>query len=51
MKLLMMGSRGELEVMAPTTDDECRDLETHVRGRFNAGTIFQVKSATYPDRR
>ncbi len=51
MKLLMLGSDGELEVMAPATDDERRDLETHIRGKFSRGLIFQVKSTTYLDRR
>jgi hypothetical protein len=51
MKLLMLGSDGELEVMAPATDDERRDLETHIRGQFTPGFMFQVKSTTYLDRR
>ena len=51
MKLLMLGSSGDLEVLAPVTDDERRDLETHIRGQFTPGLIFQVKSTTYLDRR
>ena len=51
MKLLMLGSGGELECMAPATDDERRDLEAHIRGQFKPGFIFQVKSTTYLDRR
>ena len=51
MKLLMLGSDGELEVMAPATDDERRDLETHIRGQFSRGLIFQVKGTTYLDPR
>jgi hypothetical protein len=51
MKLLMLGSGGELEVLAPATDDERRDLEAHIRGQFTPGLIFQVKSTTYLDRR
>ena len=51
MKLLMLGSEGALEVLAPVTDDERRDLETHIRGQFTPGFIFQVKSTTYLDRR
>lgn len=46
MKLLMLGSDGELEVMALATDDEGRDPETHLRGQSTSGFIFQVKSAT-----
>jgi hypothetical protein len=44
-RLLILGSGGELEVMAPATDDERRDLETH-RGKFSPGFIFQVKGTT-----
>src|SRR3989442_11147499 len=51
MKLLMLGSGGELECMAPATDDERRDLEAHIRGQFTPRFIFQVKSTTYFDRR
>jgi hypothetical protein len=51
MKLLMLGSDGELEVSAPVTDDERRDLETHIRGQFRPGLIFQVKSTGYLDHR
>jgi hypothetical protein len=51
MKILMLGSGGELECMAPATDDERRDLEAHIRGLFTPGFIFQVKSTTYLDRR
>src|SRR5438046_9534065 len=51
MKLLMLGSEGALEVLAPVTDDERRDLETHIRGQFTPGFIFQVNSTTYLDRR
>jgi len=51
MKLLMLGSDGELEVTAPVTDDERRDLETHIRGQFTPGRIFQVKSTTYMEHR
>src|SRR2546430_16760760 len=51
MKLLMLGSDGELEVMAPATDDERRAMETPIRGQFTRGLIFQVKGTTYLDPR
>jgi hypothetical protein len=51
MKLLMLGSDGDLEVSKPVTDDERRDLETHIRGQFTPGLIFQVKSTTHVDHR
>jgi hypothetical protein len=43
-KLLMMGSRGRIEVAAPLTDDERRDYEIHVRGQYGFGLAVQVKS-------
>ncbi len=43
-KLLIMGSRGKIEVAAPLTDDERRDYEIHVRGQYGFGLAFQVKS-------
>ena|ERR1700682_4342748 len=46
-KFLMMGSGGLLELAAPMTDDERRDYEIHVRGRFGDGLANQVKSATH----
>ncbi len=51
MKLLMLGSGGDLEVSKPVTDDERRDLETHIRGQFTPSLIFQVKSTTHVDHR
>ena len=51
MKLLTLGSDGELECMAPKTDDERRDLEAHIRRQFTPGFIFQSKSTTYLDQR
>jgi len=51
MKLLMLGSDGDLEVSKPVTDDERRDLETHIRGQFTPSLIFQVKSTTHVDHR
>jgi hypothetical protein len=46
-KLLMIGSGGRIEVSSPMTDDERRDMETHIRGRFGPGLAFQVKSTTH----
>ena len=51
MKLLMLGSDGALEVTAPVTDDERRDMETHIRGQFGRSLVFQVKSTTYLEHR
>src|SRR5438128_10486451 len=51
MKLLMLGSEGALEVLAPVTDDERSELETHIRGQLTPAFLFQVKSSTYLDRR
>jgi len=42
-KLCMIGSRGELELAYPATDDDHRDIETHRRGHFVALPI-QVKT-------
>ena len=44
-KLLMIGSNGRLEASLPATDDERRDLEVHLKGRFGPSLSFQVKSA------
>ena len=49
--LLILGSDGQLEVSRPVTDDERRDIETHIRGLFLQGLIFQVKSTTYFEHR
>ncbi len=46
-KLLMIGSRGELEVASPMSDDERRDLETHIRREFGRSLAVQVKCTTY----
>jgi hypothetical protein len=46
-KLLMLGSGGGLEIMAPAMDDERRDLETHSGGQVSRGFMFQVNSPTY----
>lgn len=44
-KLLMMGSKGKLEVASPISDDERRDAEVHLHGAFGQGLAFQVKSS------
>ncbi len=46
-KLLMIGSGGLLEVSSPMTDDERRDMETHIRGEFGRHLALQSKSTTY----
>ena len=43
-KLLMMGSKGRIELAPPLTDDERRDYEIHVRGQYGFGLATQVKS-------
>jgi len=43
-KLVMMGSRGRIELAPPMTDDERRDYELHVRGQYGFGLAVQVKS-------
>lgn len=44
-KYLMLGSGGLLELAAPMSDDERRDYEIHLRGRFGLELALQVKSA------
>jgi hypothetical protein len=43
-KLLTYGSDGLLEVMVPLTDDERRDIETHLKERFRLSLAIQVKA-------
>jgi hypothetical protein len=44
-KLLTYGRpRGALEVMLPMTDDERRDLETHLKEHFRLSLAMQVKA-------
>jgi len=44
-KLLTFGRpRGVLEVMVPMTDDERRDLETHIKEHFRLSMALQVKA-------
>jgi hypothetical protein len=45
-KFLMLGSGGRLELAAPMSDDERRDYEIHVRGRYGVGLANQIKSST-----
>src|ERR1700682_1976669 len=45
-KLLTFGRpRGVLEVMVPMTDDERRDLETHIKEHFRLSMAIQVKAS------
>ena len=44
-KLLSFGSRGLLEVMVPLTDDERRDIETHLKQHFRLSLAIQVKAS------
>jgi len=46
-KLVMMGSKGRIELAPPLTDDERRDFEIHVRGQFGFGLAIQVKSTMH----
>jgi hypothetical protein len=44
-KLVMLGSRGRIEVNPPKSDDERRDFELHLKGRFGISLSIQAKSA------
>ncbi len=44
-KFLMVGSGGKIELAKPMSDDEARDYEIHIRGRYGMGFACQVKSA------
>jgi hypothetical protein len=45
-KLFTFGKpRGVLEVMLPMTDDERRDLETHIKEHFRLSLAIQVKAS------
>ena len=44
-KFLMVGSGGGIELAAPLTDEERRDFEVHVHGRYGSALALQVKSA------
>jgi hypothetical protein len=43
-KLVMMGSGGLAEVADPKTDDDRRDAETHVRGKYGFALANQIKT-------
>jgi hypothetical protein len=43
-KILTFGSDGRLEVMMPMTDDERRDIETHLKEKFRLSLSLQVKA-------
>jgi hypothetical protein len=42
--LMMMGSKGKLEVAVPMSDDDRRDQEVHARGQFGKALALQVKT-------
>ena len=44
-KILTFLSRGLLECMLPMTDDERRDIETHLKEHFRLSLAIQVKAA------
>jgi hypothetical protein len=46
-KLVMMGSKGRIELAPPLTDDERRDWELHFRGQFGFELAVQVKSTMH----
>ena len=46
-KILIITSSGVLEVYLPLTDDDRRDMEIHIRGKFARSVALQVKSTTH----
>src|ERR1700694_4825984 len=46
-KILIITSDGLLEVALPVTDDDRRDMEIHIRGKFARSIALQVKSTTH----
>jgi len=46
-KILIITSNGVLEVYLPLTDDDRRDMEIHMRGKFAPSIALQVKSTTH----
>lgn len=43
-KILIITSKGMLEVALPLTDDDRRDMEIHIRGKFARSLALQVKA-------
>jgi hypothetical protein len=50
-KILIITSDGKLEVTLPLTDDDRRDMEIHIRGKFARSLAFQVKSTVHLEHR
>jgi len=48
---LIITSDGRLEVAVPLTDDDRRDMEIHIRGKFARSVALQVKSTTHLEHR
>ena len=46
-KILIITSDGMLEVTVPLTDDDRRDMEIHIRGKFVGSIALQAKSTMY----
>jgi hypothetical protein len=46
-KILIITSDGLLEVAFPLTDDDRRDMEIHIRGKFARNLAVQVKSTLH----
>jgi hypothetical protein len=46
-KILIITSDGVLEVYLPLTDDDRRDMEIHMRGKFARSIALQVKSTMH----
>ena len=49
--ILIVTSDGLLEVAIPVTDDDRRDMEIHLRGKFAQSIALQVKSTTHLEHR
>ena len=44
--LVILGSRGQIELVPPLADDERRDFELHLKHRFGRRLVIQVKCRT-----